>query len=988
MDTKVFDELYGRLNAEQKTAVDAVEGPVMVGAGPGTGKTQILTLRIANILKTMDVDAESILALTFTEAAAREMRERLVRIIGSSAYQVSITTFHSFCNEIIQHYAEHFPHIIGRTSITEVDQIQIIETLVDTTGLDILKPFGDPLHYVRPILQGINGLKREGVSADEFLKLVAEEVRLFEAREDLHHEKGAHAGKMKGEHQKFLKQLQKNKELAQVYVSYEEELAQGRVYDFNDMIMEVLHVLRKDEALLQIVQEQYQYILVDEHQDTNNAQNKILELLCNFHDSPNLFVVGDEKQAIFRFQGASLENFLYFQKLYPSANLVVLKENYRSTQEILDASHSVIAGTEPLRSNAQFSEVQLLKIGVREFLGEEDEVRGVVALIGELIADGTSQEEIAVLYRDNRDAFAFARGLEQAEIPFVIESDQNILDDEHIRKLLLVLKTIVRFGDNVLLAQAMHVDFFGIDAHDVYRLLEHVSHTRMKLCEVLAKRDGVDLESEDRVRKFYEQVKRWKIVSENKDVSSVFASVVRDSGLLRQISDHPDSAGKLDKLNTLFDEAKSFAEGRADVSLKDFLAYLEVLETHKVLVRRVRSHVPAGRVRLMTAHRSKGLEFDYVFIVGCHNGKWGGRRRPEKLPLLPQVFALGDTKIEKDETGDERRLFYVALTRARKGVSVSFAKEGMDGRLQIPSQFITEIKDDLVEYEAVAGDTEIVSEDVYAERKESGVSVQNKEFVRGIFERNGLSVSALNNYLECPWKYFYVNLLRIPQAPEPHLFYGTAVHAALNDVFKKDGTFSAGDLVERFRAHLGGMAIAKGDVERWQARGEEALRGWYEAYAGTWEENVMTELRVKGVNVTPDIRLVGMLDKVEILNDRNEVNVVDYKTGKPKSRNFIEGKLKDGTGNIFRQLVFYKLLLDGYKEGKYTMISGEIDFVEPNDRGKYKKEKFDIGPKDTKDLEGVITDAADEILNLKFWDQRCDDVECTYCLLRFPMQSG
>ena len=243
---------------------------------------------------------------------------------------------------------------------------------------------------------------------------------------------------------KFLKQLNKNKELSGVYEVYQKELFKKKVYDFNDMIMEALRGIRSDESLLQILQEKHQYILVDEHQDTNNAQNKVLELICNFHDSPNLFVVGDEKQAIFRFQGASLENFLYFKELYPSAELIVLKENYRSTQTILDSAHSLIDGKQALNSNVDHLPE---KVRVLEFLSEEAEVGGVVGGIKELVDTGIDGSEIAVLYRDNRDAFPIARGLEQVETPFVIESDQNVLDDEHIRKFLLMLKAVVNYSN-------------------------------------------------------------------------------------------------------------------------------------------------------------------------------------------------------------------------------------------------------------------------------------------------------------------------------------------------------------------------------------------------------------------------------------------------------------------------------------------------------------------------------------------------------------
>ena len=366
MEDSIFKKLYKQLNPAQKEAVDIVEGPVMVVAGPGTGKTQILTLRIANILKETQVEPENILAFTFTEHAASSMRRRLAEIIGSQAYRVRISTFHGFCNEIIKSYPEEFPHIIGAINITKPEQIQIIEQLIEMLPLKELKPFGDPLYYLQSLISSIEQLKREGINPERYLKLVEDEKKYFDLIDDLYHDKGAHKGKMKGDYQKLFKTIVKNQEAAIVYDAYQKKLRKKKLYDYSDMIMEVMQALSVNGDLLLNLQEQYQYFLVDEHQDTNNAQNKILELLCNFHPSPNLFVVGDEKQAIFRFQGASLENFTYFKKLYRDAKLVILDNNYRSTQAILNVAENIIPGQKKLQADTK----QLgRKIKLHEFSG-------------------------------------------------------------------------------------------------------------------------------------------------------------------------------------------------------------------------------------------------------------------------------------------------------------------------------------------------------------------------------------------------------------------------------------------------------------------------------------------------------------------------------------------------------------------------------------------------------------------------------------------
>ncbi|KKQ34747.1 MAG: UvrD/REP helicase [Candidatus Nomurabacteria bacterium GW2011_GWB1_37_5] len=543
-----FNELYKVLNKEQKETVDAIEGPVMVVAGPGTGKTQILTLRIANILNKADVRPENILAITFTESGVASMRKRLAEIIGTTAYRVAIKTFHGFCNDIIKNYPEEFPRIIGSKQISEIDQIAVLEELVDKApagkglsfgassrrvleepGLDLLRPFGDRFLYVKDILSSINELKREGIGPEEFINIVEKEKNNFKQIPDIYHEKGAHKGKMKGEYQKLEKQINKNNELSIIYEAYEKVLTEKKLYDYSDMIMEALKTMRRNENLLLQLQEECQYVLVDEHQDTNNAQNKIIELLMNYHDNPNIFVVGDEKQAIFRFQGASLENFLYFKNLYPKAKLILLVENYRSTQTILDSAHSLLSGglslaaqhggTVPashnedsikLRSNVNYDEkpIHLAAFSSQDaehfFLAQDIKIKisgkrsksGKTPGVGASLTPGVEEDfdlgeliepdKIAVLYRDNKDAFPIARMLEKFNIPYTIESDQDLFSDSDVRKIIILLRAINNYGEDEYLAAALHLDFFGLVPLDVYKLIRQSKDEKIPLYDLIA----------------------------------------------------------------------------------------------------------------------------------------------------------------------------------------------------------------------------------------------------------------------------------------------------------------------------------------------------------------------------------------------------------------------------------------------------------------------------------------------------------------------
>jgi DNA helicase-2/ATP-dependent DNA helicase PcrA len=974
-----FTEEYKRLNTHQKEAVDTIEGPVMVVAGPGTGKTQILTLRIANILKQTDTAPANILALTFTESAAANMRKRLATIVGSRAYQVVISTFHGFCNDVIKNYPEEFPRIIGSTNITEIDQIKIIEELLNKLPLKILRPFGDPLLYVKPILSSINELKREGLSPAEFTQIVVKKDKSFDQIPDLRHEKGAHKGKVKSMYEKLRRQIDKNLELVDVYTGYEEELTKRKFYDYSDMIMEVLRELRTNQTLLSSLQEEHQYILVDEHQDTNNAQNKVLELIASFHDYPNLFVVGDEKQAVFRFQGASLENFYYFKHRFPEAKLIVLEDNYRSTQAILDQAHSLLPGQAELKANTGHL-AESIKVAVCS--SPLSELYFVASSIKSQIASGVELSEIAVLYRDNRDAFPIANVLDKLGVPCVIESDDNLLADIDIRKLLILFKAIYYFDNDEALAQALHLDFLEVEPVEAYGLIRQASQSKQSLISLVGEKFPI----------LAKQLSDWNVASHNLELLPLVEKVLKESKLLDRLVTSSTARKRLETIGVLFNTMSDLVASHPEAGLEDFLEFIETVNKHQVLLKNKSRASVVGKVRLMTVHRSKGLEFQSVFIIGAYDGHFGGRSSRDKLKLLSEIYQLVDRDKEGGEeddkdTGDERRLFYVALTRAKQLVTISLSAISDSGREQVPSQFIAELKPELIEYVDTSGLT-----DKLAEVRETLLSptpakesdLKDREYIAGLFRDQGLSVTALNNYLACPWQYFYRNLIRLPAVPNKHQAYGIAVHAALRDAFKhaKERDITKESLLASFEKYLRQEPLTEKDLVETLAKGLESLSGWFDTYYQSWNINVLTEFNIKGVELTPDIKLVGMLDKIEFTGDGADVNVVDYKTGKPKSRNDLMGATRDADGNYYRQLVFYKILLDLFEDGKYKMMSGEIDFVEPNDTGKYKKEKFEIPDNDVIELTDMIKKVADEIINLKFWDKTCDDKDCEYCALR------
>lgn len=984
-----FQESYKRLNKQQKLAVDTIDGPVMVVAGPGTGKTQILTLRIANILKQTDIGAGGILAITFTESGVRQMRKRLLGLIGPEAHKVHINTFHGFCNTLILSYPEYFPELIGASNAREVDSILIIENILDELRPEILRPQGDKYFYVYDILKSISELKREGYKPDDFIELLEKVEKEFLSLPDLYHTKGAHNGKMKGEHKEVLRSIEKNKELSQIYKNYQDKMLEGRLYDFSDMILYVGDVLKDDKNsgndFRQIIQEKYQYILVDEHQDTNQAQNKIIELLSGFFDGdilndPNIFIVGDDKQGIYRFQGASVLNFTEFVRKYPQTKVINLVENYRSEASILAYAENILAGKESLVSQNK----NMPKISVYECDRSIDEVYVVAEKVKNLINEGIEPKQIVVLYRTNREAVQIENIFSKLSIKNKVFSDKSVYENGIVKKVLKIIESLVRYEDDSHISAVMHISEFNIHPHDIFAIIrkahDQKNSTAKKTIFSLFYDEKVltdiHLLEPEKVLNFANIFKQWVQLRDEKNTRSLIEMILRDSGILTKIISN-NNADDFDALNAFLNDVDQFLANDKKLTISAFLDYVYLKQRHNVQTKINNTLESFNGVCLMTAHKSKGLEFEYVFVMHTNAGIWGSRRTIDHLKLIPQVYGLGDTGADDL---DERRLFYVAITRAKKGLILSYAKTNNEGKELLPAEYIENIPAEHLEHITHNAnpmfDIELVGSDTLPPDK---IEI---DFINSLFDNQGLTPTALNNYIDCPWKYFYRNLLRLPEPTENHMLYGTAMHAGVEALFKADPFGKNQDaLVKGFEDSLLKQPLSKIDFAELLERGRKALTGWYKNSA-PFNKTCKTEEYIKGVSFDEVVHISGKLDAI-VQVDENVVQVVDYKTGKPKTRNEILGATKNSDGAYFRQLAFYKILIDEYYDGRVVMQNATLDFLEPDsDSGKYKKESFEITNDDAVELKKKIIEVAHEIRNLDFWSKRCDDKDCKYCGLR------
>ncbi len=995
-----FKQGLDRLNTFQQEAVETIEGPVMVIAGPGTGKTQTLTLRIANILAKTQMNPENILALTFTDAAVHEMRQRLIKLIGNEAYRLSIYTFHGFSNQVIQIFDEEFEELLGAKPISELEQIQGIEKLLTENKYKLIKPLSSPLFFGRTIVGQINQLKREQVSPKKLEDAVNKDEQEFNNTQGKFHEKGRYKGKMKGEFQTWEKRIHKNRELIDIYIKYEAYLQSAQLFDFNDMILKVVNLLSSNQEILQQLQERYQYILVDEHQDTNTSQNNLIELIASYYENPNLFIVGDEKQAIFRFQGASLENFLYFKERYPTAVLINLQENYRSSQTILDATHTLIAHSAiELPSLAHKLQARSNRENVPVRVAELDnyfaEYAYVVHEIKEKIQAGISPKEIAAICRTNKDLFELAHSLEQENVPFMIDSDQNILEDLQIEKLLILLQSVANLPVDAIIAKAMHLDFIDLYPIDTFRVICFARDNRLTVWETLenlAKYPTLELKERESMERFFKLLHQWKIYSENNRLDDTLVRIINESGFIKYIMKHKQKFDIIDKLTRLFQEIRIHVYDRSDYSLSEFLEYISLLRTHRLALKS--KHITGSQeaVQLITAHKAKGREFDYVYILNAFDGHWGSTRTRAKQFAIPwNHLGISRTPEEKNvEIEDERRLFYVALTRARYGITITYSNHGLEGKEQVPCLFISEIHSDFIKIaDTVPFAHEFEKNKVQIFATPRRISAKdtffaNKPFFLERLKRLGLSVTALNNYLECPWKYFFRNLIQIPEEKSVAQLFGTSIHVAFNKYIdqRKKGVDSFEVLINAFQKAIEEQPLLAEELDLWKERGVNALTGYYQERISTWSENIESEVNIPGIHYKEDLFLSGKIDMLQINTTENDVIVYDFKTGKPKSRNFIEGKSGQSNGEYKRQLVFYNLLLDTYRNGFYKMAGGVIDFVEPTESNAYKSEYFEISEEEMHKLKQEIELFHEDMHTLAFWNKECDDKACEYCKLR------
>ncbi len=976
--TAAFESAYQRLNPTQKQAVDSIEGPVMVLAGPGTGKTQVLTVRIANILKQTDADASSILALTFTEAAAREMKERLIDLTGQEGYFVKIGTFHALCNEIISDNPERFARPSGMQNVTELERVNIISDILEKNSFQLLKPVNAPMMYVRDIIGNISTLKREGITLKKYAELVSILKDEFEI------EKEEMTKTARGERETL---VLKNVDLLFIYEKYQDKLKEIGRFDFEDMINWVVEAFENDPDFLLKYQENFQYILVDEYQDTNSAQNRLVFALSSFWgEEANIFAVGDSNQSIYRFQGASKENLLEFEKRFPRHTRVKLTDNYRSTSTLLKSTAGLLS-EEELKPNVKYRDVQVKTAKFNSSILEDE---FICKSIKQKIKAGIPAEEIAVIVKENKDIDNLINLFKQKNIPYRLEGGTDVLKTPLVSQFLKILRVVTQLSgpvNDIELFTVLNYPYLEIKPLSVLRAARYAHERRETLVDTL--QDAHPEIDGNLIEKFNLMV-GWNSKSASHTLPEMFQMIFQESGLLNYVLSLPQPIIELNRFGTLYEDTKAQAESISGLDLFGYVFNLGIMEENglKLPEQTLVSDVKA--VTLTTAHKSKGLEWKLVYIYRFADTHWGNSTRRQMIKLPPGIINEQDVSKE-DKNAEERRLFYVAMTRAKQQLYiVGSTKYTTSVKMAYPSLFLSDLPKDTIKKIKTSG-LEKRAEKILASLMQipaaPTIHEGEEEYLVQLIKDFKLSPTALNTFLKCAYKFKLDNLYKIPRAKAPAMCFGTAVHFAMERLYlglnNGEKLESREDFLRDFEVALKNEVLTESEFKARREHGKEILGKYYDHYEKEFGPCLFTEKKfgnsLSSAAMLGDIPLSGKADRIDETNkDEKHVRFTDYKTGNPKSRNEIEGNTKNSDGDYKRQLVFYTLLADLDKSFQYKVVQTVLDFIEPDKGGVFKKEHFNITSDEVAELKGLIKKSVSEIRELKF-DRTKNYTTCGNC---------
>ena len=1034
-----FNTRYAKLNDNQRQAVDYIHGSLLVIAGPGTGKTELLSMRTAQILKQTDTLPNSILCLTFTESGATNMRQRLRQIIGEDAYKIAIHTFHSFGTEIINQHREYFFRGADAQPVDELTQYQIISGILE--GLDWRNPLSAKNNgefvYIKDLIRIISEFKQSGLTPSELRAIIednqstiaeiapdiqqvfsakiskktiemfapiAEKIANLAAKNpdeknsklpasitpyanvlalsivhatqeaiDENSTKPLTAWKNKwceknanGEF--VLKDFTAAEKLSaaiDVYEKYVNILSERSLFDYDDMILSVIQACESHPELRANLQEQFQFIMVDEFQDTNLAQLRLLfNLTSENDDNPNIMAVGDDDQAIFSFQGADVGNIQRFRQHYHDPKIIVLTDNYRSAENILSSARDVITqGADRLENTIDGLSKQLTshansegsKVEIQEFSSVSEERAGIAKQIAELIKNGEKPENITIIARHHKELIEILPHLYKENLFVNYERHDDILEQDIIQILDKLARTVVAISQNnldvanSLLPEITAHPAFGFSALDIWKLsLQAYKNRQLWLESMLANSAFKEF-----AEWLLERAKDVPNLPLEEQLDNLLGLTNDESGDLQvnSLANFYFSPEKLDKnpeaYLTILESLRTLRQKLRDritdknPTLEDFLEFIDLHISTKTRLTQIRTHASSlsGAINLMTAHKSKGLEFPHVFVIGAIDSAWGEKVRTRSRAIR---YTANLQLQPAGATYDERlRLFFVAMTRAKTTLTMTYSQTNDSGSDTIIASFLTNCTPTIIPTSDDPAEQIELAETDWTTRLTSPIVPELKDLLAPAFETYKLSATHLNNFLDVsrggPQNFLLNNLLHFPSAKNSAAAYGTAIHSSLQQAhcsFSADHQLpSTEQILQFFQKSLESQHLSADDFQLYLDKGKSALAAFLNAKSSDFHDTDLAELDFSNQGVIIDnVRLTGKLDVVDIDKQNKTIFVTDYKTGKPShswkgSADYEKIKLH----KYRQQLMFYQLLVEHSRDyGNFTFTGGRLQFVEPD----------------------------------------------------------
>ncbi len=1044
-----FETIYQSLNEQQKKAVDSIEGPVMVIAGPGTGKTQILATRIMNILETTDTLAQNILCLTYTEAGARAMQKRLISFMGNEAYKVNIHTFHGLCNKIISEYPERFSKRELRV-MDELERIELVQQLIDDLPHNsLLKDYSDYIHNATrsQILSLWKYMKEENKGVDFFqyhIDRFKNDEELLKATfpKQLTWSKPAkNSGLQKGdlkqdEAKKWFHSWQQLLEAAQLLSKYEALKSKNGVFEFEDMLQWVLRELKNDEEFKWSIQERFQYFLVDEFQDTSGIQNEILRLLIDFWgEEANCFVVGDDDQSIYSFQGARVSNMMEFKnKFKTTLKTIVLTENYRSSSSILKASDSLISHNQLRLVNQDASLSKKLTCGgknahypqiapqIRQFSNQFHEAVGITQSIETLIQSGVKPSEIAIIYSKNKFAEEFLPLFNDKKIPFVLSRKVDILTEPLIQLLLdwldfLTKESEIPNSGEYQLYNLLLSEIYGFNPLQLNKMMvsyfdekKKTSNYSLGLREYFEKLiENRQDEDSNKLKLLISHTNHWLSAANSETIGTLISRIYAEGGFVSFASNKKDNGWSMELLHTFLSFINAQTERYPFLTLKDVLIKIQTMQAQGVSIQLEKRLGNSEGVQMVTAHSSKGLEYDYVFIIQANEKEWErdkGISWPYKLRELLEGANI-PSGIEKGEEllhEERRRLFFVALTRAKLQATISYisVKVGNSNSNVTYSKFIGETIPEF--YDMDLKDEVFDSQTIqYAQARTlqlqnaPTLDIDPKEWLKDRIDQFVFSPSSVKSIIECGIGFYYNNIIRIPSAPNEYTSYGNAIHGTLRslmeDFVKHKKWPSLSEFTDIFQyqmnRHRGGFTQKQ--FENRFKQGLELLPLILDQKKSEYMEypQFKTEYSIQA-NVH-GMSLKGLIDKVVIDGDR--AIIFDYKTGKTKNiekkshaNKVVKDKdLKKLPPDYWFQVGIYALMIQHSADTPWKCNTAKIEAMSEDQEHALTVIDLEYAQEDLDFIENYIKTAHHKLKSYEFLTG-CGSSSCIWC--NFSKEQG